>query len=218
MVACPPPRTACASAETTHGICIDACATASEGGPGAIYRRGFSAGSLASIFSTAVIAVRSKIDGDNFFCGTNATSHWLWGERAFRQAGFSVRYTLIGYLIHHLCSVFWATCFTAWRSWRMRTTNAVTRPENDIKLQEPNVRSRTDRRRDLKECVAMGMLAATIDYTITPRRFKPGYERHLRLRSLFGVYGAFGAGLALGTCCLDVLARRRSGPTSKDQR
>lgn len=168
-----------------------------------ILRRGWLSGSLASVASTLVIARRSKTDGGSLYCGTNATSHWIWGERAFHRSGASVRYTLVGYLIHHICAVFWATIFTAWRSWRLskRTGRAVTAP--------PPGKTSAQRSRDLGEALAMAALAATVDYTITPHRLRPGYERHLDRRSLVGVYVAFGLGLAAGTCCLDFYRRRR---------
>lgn len=40
--------------------------------------------------------------------------------------------------------------------------------------------------------------ARLIDYAITPRRFRPGFERHLGRASMAAVYTAFGLGLFAG--------------------
>jgi hypothetical protein len=39
-------------------------------------------------------------------------------------------------------------------------------------------------------------LACLVDYTITPPRFTPGFEKRLSKPALAAVYAAFGAGLA----------------------
>jgi hypothetical protein len=177
---------------------------------GSILRRGLLSGSLASLFSTLVIARRSKADGGNLYCGTNATSHWIWGERAYHRKGVSVRYTLVGYLIHHICSVFWATIFTAWRSWRLTQRLKRNKSGGEVVVAPPPGKRSLQRGRDLGESFVMAALAATVDYTITPHRLRPGYERHLKRPSLVAVYAAFGLGLAAGTCCLDLYRRRCS--------
>jgi hypothetical protein len=45
--------------------------------------------------------------------------------------------------------------------------------------------------------VAVATLAAAVDYTITPKRLTPGFEKRLPIPSLAVVYAAFGVGLAL---------------------
>jgi len=65
-----------------------------------------------------------------------------------------------------------------------------------------------ERRRDASALAALGDAAAIaalayfVDYRLTPRRLMPGYERRLPGRSLFAVYAAFAAGLALGGALL----------------
>jgi hypothetical protein len=44
---------------------------------------------------------------------------------------------------------------------------------------------------------AVATLAATVDYTITPKRLTPGFEARLPVPSLVAVYAAFAIGLAL---------------------
>jgi hypothetical protein len=45
---------------------------------------------------------------------------------------------------------------------------------------------------------AASAVACFTDYQLTPRRLRPGYEKHLSRPSLAVVYGAFGVGLAIG--------------------
>ncbi|MFC4158706.1 hypothetical protein [Chitinimonas lacunae] len=143
-------------------------------------------GGLASLCSTAVIALRSRTDAGSLFSGTNATSQWVWGEQALHRHGFSARHTLLGYAIHHACSIMWATIYERWLA-----ANPAADPTAVLKRAE-----------------AVAAMAFTIDYTITPPRFRPGYEKHLKPASMTGVYGAFAFGLALAT-----LWRRRMLPS-----
>lgn len=39
-------------------------------------------GSIASLLSTAVLAVRGQRDAGSPFAPTNAISHWIWGDHA----------------------------------------------------------------------------------------------------------------------------------------
>ena len=133
-------------------------------------------GSTASALSTIASAVCGKRDCDNFVAPTNATSHWIWGERAARSKGLSVRYTLVGYLIHHLASIFWAVLFERW--------SALARNESAA--------------RNLLRALSVAALARLVDYTVTPKRLTPGFEKRLTKRSLAVIYTAFGIGLASG--------------------
>ena len=45
--------------------------------------------------------------------------------------------------------------------------------------------------------LATATLAAVVDYTITPRRLTPGFEKRLPASALVMVYAAFALGLAL---------------------
>ncbi len=142
------------------------------------------AGSLASIASTWMIVRRSQRDSGDCFCGTNATSHWLWGERALHQHGASARYTALGYLIHHICAMFWGCIYVSW-------------------LQGTGDRRVAPRGGEIgTKAMTVAALAATVDYTATPQRLTPGFERHLSLRSMGWVYLSFGAALAASTLFL----------------
>ena len=80
-----------------------------------------------------------------------------------------MRYTLTGYAIHHVASVFWALIFERWRAKR----GALMVP-----------------------AAGTSALACFVDYRLTPRRLTPGFERRLSRKSLALVYFAFAIGLA----------------------
>jgi hypothetical protein len=127
-----------------------------------------------------MLSRRSARDSGAPASGTNATSHWLWGERAMHRPDVSLRYTAIGYLIHHLSALFWASIYERWFAPRSTTLgNATT------------------------NAVAVSSLAAATDYLLTPKRLTPGFERHLTLGSMVLVYAAFAAGMAVARRTLD---------------
>src|SRR5690606_130631 len=56
----------------------------------------------------------------------------------------------------------------------------------------------------------VGSLAYIVDYHVAPARLRPGFKKHLGPRSIFAVYAAFAAGLALVTFVRQRAARRRT--------
>ncbi len=92
----------------------------------------------------------------------------------------------VGYLVHHASSLQWAGIHEYWH------------------LRRP-VRSR---RQAVAHALVIASSACLVDYTITPRRFRPGFERHLSRRSIGLVYAGFAAGLVTGTWLVE--RRRRS--------
>src|SRR5690606_17252754 len=78
-----------------------------------IIRRASVSGSLASLASTAALAVAGSRDCRNTFAPVNAISHWIWRDKAIRKNRPSLRYTGTGYVIHHMASIFWALLFEA---------------------------------------------------------------------------------------------------------
>lgn len=137
-------------------------------------------GSAASALSTAVLAQCGRRETGRHAAPTNATSHWIWGDRATVQDRASLRYTATGYAIHHLASVFWATFFERWFG------DACDRRE----LPRAAVGS-----------AGVAALACFVDFRLTPHRLTPGYEKRLSRTSLFAVYSAFAVGLAV-TCAM----------------
>jgi hypothetical protein len=132
-------------------------------------------GTAASLASTLVLSLCAEREKGMPLAPTNATSRWIWGDRAAHQRGPSLRYTAVGYAIHHVSASFWALVYE--RVFAPRGRHAQTWPT-----------------------VAAGMSVAAMacfgDYKLTPCRFQPGFEKHLSKTSLALSYGAFGLALA----------------------
>lgn len=140
-------------------------------------RRGVWSGTVASLSSTAALALLGRQEAGSPYAPTNANSHWLWGERAARRDGPSLRYTLTGYAIHHASATFWSVLFE--------------------KICGPVLDQRAPGK-TLAAAAATTAVACFTDYQLTPARLKPGYEKRLSRPALALVYGAFGLGLAAG--------------------
>jgi hypothetical protein len=145
-------------------------------------------GSMASVTSTAALMVCGEARLGRPFAPTNAVSHWFWGAPATRADRFSLRHTVVGYLTHHAASVFWAL-------WHEKLFGSA-----KVARRTPALA--------LGDAAATAAFAYVVDYRLTPRRLMPGYERRLSRRSLFAVYTAFAAGLALGGALLALSGRR----------
>jgi hypothetical protein len=140
-------------------------------------RRGLLSGAAASALSTVALAALGKAGTGSASAPTNAISHWIWGDKAARRDRPSMRYTATGYMIHHLSATFWAVLFERFMGARLdRVAPAPT----------------------LAAATAASAIACFVDYQLTPRRLRPGYEQRLSKPSLALVYGAFGVGLAAG--------------------
>lgn len=144
-------------------------------------RSGIASGAAASSLSSAVLAARAREEAGSAFAGTNATSHALWGDRAFRADAASLKYTLTGFLVHHGASMLWATLYERY----------AIGPDG-----------RRSPLRSLGVGAAVAAAAFVVDYTVTPPRFRPGYEKRISGKSLAMVYVALAVGLAMR----DVLA------------
>ncbi|WP_149195658.1 hypothetical protein [Luteimonas suaedae] len=157
--------------------------------------RALMSGSVASALSTLTLSWLCHRDGGALASGTNATSHWFWGETARYRDAPSLRHTLLGYAIHHASSVFWACGFERLAGRRARPARIA---------------------------AAAGLTAAlayVVDYHVVPRRLTPGFERHLPASGMLATYVAFAVGLCLGSraCRRGVvkLARRVARPARR---
>ena len=142
------------------------------------WRNALVRGTGAAVASALAIAACSRRETGAPLAGINAVSHWAWGDADARRDGFTWRHTVLGALTHGAAAVFWAYCFE--------------------RLLAPR-RTEVTPARLAGEAAATSALAAAIDYTVTPRRFTPGYELRLSRGSLVAVYVAFAAGLALAS-------------------
>jgi hypothetical protein len=147
--------------------------------PGKTLRKALVSGATASILSAISLAVLGKSELNRSAAPVNGPSQWAWGRHAPFKNGLSLKYTVLGYAIHHATSGFWAMFHE--------------------KLQE---------RFKAKKCTAViapaiAVTAATyvVDFHVAPKRLSPGFEQRLSTRALFIVYGSFALGLA-GTALL----------------
>lgn len=133
-------------------------------------------GSVASIITTAALAGLSRAEGKGALQPTNSTSHWLHGESAGQVRAMDAAHTLTGYATHHASAIFWAVPFEYWLQKRQPRTSGEL----------------------LRDAAAMSAIAAAVDYGVAPRRFTPGWEEVLPIRSLVAAYAALALGLTAG--------------------
>jgi hypothetical protein len=130
-------------------------------------------GSVASVVTTLVLAACGACERADAPAPLNGPSQWIWGRHAAYRRGFSSRYTLAGYAIHHAMSVFWATVFEKLRR-RAGTRKAVV----------------------FADAAATAALACAVDFRVVPDRLSPGFQKQLSRTSLLLVYAAFCLSLA----------------------
>ena len=177
-----------------------------------IIARAVRSGTWASLSSTAALLLCGQRDCGSVFAPVNAVSHWLWKGRALRQNKGTLRYTVVGYVIHHAMSILWAFSYERWLARRP----APATPQHALEPPDPagavitrsNERPAEPAASDdvgwptltiVAAAVGVAAGACLVDLRCTPRRLTPGFERRLRPSSLAVVYGAFALGLALHT-------------------
>src|SRR5687768_15007077 len=138
-------------------------------------RAGLVSGAVASIASTIALSILGKAELGKSAAPVNGPSQWIWGRHAPYQDRFSLRYTIVGYAIHHAASVFWAIWYEKLRQ-RLAPAKNV-----------PAV---------LAPAVAAAAAAYAVDFHFTPQRLTPGFENRLSQRALVMVYSSFALGLA----------------------
>lgn len=143
-------------------------------------------GSVAGLASAAALALLAQAEGKGALQPISATSHWLHGEQAARCDELDATHTLVGFATHYASAVFWALPFEFWRArHRSRSTGAL-----------------------LRDACVTSAVAAAVDYSVTPKRFTPGWELVLGKRSLLVTYGVLALGLAFGTRLAQALVAR----------
>ena len=146
-----------------------------------VLTQGLLAGSLASIFLTAMMVLVGRRETGSAAAPINAVSHWAWGDEAFERQAADLSHTGVGYLTHHSAATFWATSYAALAS------------------QTPALRTVPGL---LLGAGATSGIAYVADFKLTPRRFTPGYEHRLSTEALVAVYAALAVGLAAGALAL----------------
>jgi formate-dependent nitrite reductase membrane component NrfD len=144
-------------------------------------REGAVTGSLASILSTAVLALAGARQNRSAAAPINAASHWIWGDESLREDRLTLRHTLLGLLTQHAASIFWAALYSRIYGHR---------PEAK---QWPQA---------LAGAATTCAIAGVVDYMVVPKRLTPGYEHRLSTSAMVAVYAALAAGFALGAAVL----------------
>ncbi len=142
---------------------------------GHVVRKALISGAVASVASTIALSLLGKAELGKSAAPVNGPSQWIWGRHAPYQNRFSLRYTIVGYAIHHAASVFWAIWYEKLRQHFAPAKNV------------PAV---------LGPAVATAAAAYAVDFHFTPERLTPGFENRLSQRALLMVYGSFALGLA----------------------
>ena len=144
-------------------------------------QRGVVSGAASSLVTTAALAMLGRTETGSAYEPMNAVSHWIWGDEAAEHDGFSLKYTVTGYAIHHVSATFWSVLFEKLAGEKL---------------------DKKDLRVTLATSAATSAIACLVDYKLTPKSMNPGYEMRLSKKSLAGVYAAFAIGLALGAVAL----------------
>lgn len=139
-----------------------------------VVKAALASGLAAGLLSAATLVWRSHAENGRPLAAINAPSHWLWGDRALRRDGASLRYTAFGWAIHQLASHFWAVIYEA------------------LQRRDPPTPAMA-----LADAAALTAVAAVVDLAVVPHRLTPGFEHRLSPRGLGYVYGSFALGLAL---------------------
>lgn len=147
-------------------------------------RDGAVAGSIASLLSTAVLAIAGSRQAGSPVAPTNAVSHWLWGDEALREGRPTLRHTATGYVTHHVAAVFWAGLYSLLYGRRHPAPSVPQAVAGGI---------------------ATSAVAFAVDYGVVPRRLTPGFEHRLSPGAMFATYASLAAGFALGA----LLVKRR---------
>lgn len=137
---------------------------------------GTQAGSVASLLSAGVLSLASQGETGSPYTCLNATSHWVWGDRAAGHLEPSLRHTALGYLIHHGASCFWGVLYERALGERMDAFPAKAKIITGL---------------------GAAAFACVVDYRLVPQRLSPGFELRLSRPSITAGYLAFGLGLAL---------------------
>lgn len=140
--------------------------------------RMFLSGTCAAILSTAALAAFSRRETGSPYAGVNAVSHWVWGRNALYRNRLTASHTGLGFLTHHGASIFWAALFELLRT-----------------------RGRRGPRGTIAAAATTAAIANVVDFRVVPERLTPGFQHRISRTALFGVYLAFGVGLAAAGLC-----------------
>jgi|1185.fasta_scaffold1099279_1 hypothetical protein len=129
---------------------------------------------VASAATAAALMLLGRYEKRGALAPLNASSHWVYGDRAAQRHADLAR-TGLGIATHHLAAMFWSVVMEAALGRKART---------------------------LPELALGGALtasfAAAFDYLVVPRRLSPGWELALTRKAITGAFAAMALGLATG--------------------
>jgi hypothetical protein len=157
-----------------------------------IVNRALVSGTLAAAAVTLVASLAAKRATGSSAAALNATSHFLWGERAGRQDAYSAKYTGTGFIANYGASVFWAL-FYEW-----------------LGKGKPRKPARA-----LLDGALISTAAYVTDYHVVPRRLTPGFEMRVPRAALACVYAALALGLSLRDLCSSTSFSPPTAPGSR---
>jgi hypothetical protein len=136
----------------------------------------FITGSTGALTSMIAAMIGGHKDSRQADAPVNAVSHIAWDSAPPRHPGKNAINTWTGVALHTGASIFWATIF-------------------EVVFGRP---ARSGVARAVAASAATSLGAYITDYYVVSKRFRPGYEAYLSRKSMFVVYAALAAGLALG--------------------
>ena len=138
-------------------------------------------GQICTVATSAVVALCGQVENGKPLAPINAISHITFGDEAFAQDDFSLKYTVTGLMLNNSANATWAAIhemlFGAYQD------------EGNVPV-------------SLAGGAFVSALAYLTDFYIVPKRLTPGFEHKLSSRSLLFTYIVLA--LALG------LAKRRA--------
>ncbi len=150
------------------------------------FRAALASGGWAAGLSSLALTVTGQLELGDPIVPNNAPSQWVLGEQAAYEPRVTFRHTVVGVVIHAAMSVFWATLHERWI--------AAARPKSTA----PRVPAHAPTPATILARAGLtAALACFVDYNLTPRRLRPGFEKHLSRQALAVVYAAFAVGLAM---------------------
>lgn len=155
-----------------------------------ILGRAVISGTVSGLATAGVASLVGKCENGSYAAPLNATSHIVWGEEAAYHNRPSLKYTLMGFLLNHASTIFWASfyekLFGRYGTGKMRVRRLpFTVSPEPVSLVKPVCGG-----------AAVAAAAYIIDYHLIPKRFTPGFEKRVSGKSLTAIFAALAVGLA----------------------
>lgn len=132
-------------------------------------------GAGAAVGAVAAIMTLAKAEGKPVLAPVNASSHWLWGDKAGQQTQADLEHTGLGGATNIAAGLMWGGLLGA-------------------HLQ----RTRPGPVGMVRDGAVLGAIAGLLDYGLLPRRLSPGWELVLSGRSVVLAMAGMATGAVIG--------------------